>query len=234
MRARLVEFVDIAPAVRHFTFETVGESGDTPAPPLEFMPGQFVSLHEKIDGKEITRAYSIASEPSGNRFVLCLNRVEDGRFSPYLFDLPVGGVLHMLPPLGTFTLRQPPRDALLIATGTGIAPFRSMLRAYLPAGSPSFTLLFGARSESTLLYGEELDAMARHNVHFRFMPTLTQPSPSWTGRTGRVQLHLAEALSGRTDIDVYLCGMHAMVDSMRDQLKQLGFDRKQIRYEKYD
>jgi len=225
----LIEWVEIAPGVRHFVFE---------APQLErldFVPGQFVSLSDAVASRNITRAYSIASAPgNGNRFELCLNRVDDGAFTPHLFDLSAGDVVNMQLPLGTFTLRQPLRDSLLVATGTGIAPFRSMLKAVLTPESPAFTLLFGVRYESHLLYRDEFEQMAQRFPHFRFWPTLTQPGPEWTGLTGRVQTHLGGAIGGRSDIDIYLCGLQPMVDDVRQILKGMGFDRKQIRYEKYD
>ena len=92
-----------------------------------FKPGQFVSLSDEVAGRKVTRAYSIASAPDGNRFELCLNRVNLGTFSPHLFALRPGGEIPMSGPLGTFTLRDPIRDSLFVATGTGVAPFRSML-----------------------------------------------------------------------------------------------------------
>lgn len=229
MQARLIEWTELAPGVRHFVFEAVDVAK------LEFAPGQFVSFSDDVNGKLITRAYSIASPPTGgNRFELCLNIVQDGAFTPHLFGLSPGAVLQMPPPLGTFALPLPHRDAILIATGTGIAPFRSMLKTVLEVNSPAFTLLFGVRYESHLLYRDEFEELARRFWHFRFWPTLTRPGPEWTGRTGRVQAHLAEALGGRRDLDVLLCGLKPMVDDVRRILKEMGFDRKQIRYEKYD
>jgi CDP-4-dehydro-6-deoxyglucose reductase len=233
MQAKLIECVEIAPGVRHFVFEA------PPVERLDFTPGQFVSLSGEVGGKTITRAYSIASAPSeGNRFELCLNRVGDGAFSPHLFDLAPGETVEMQPPLGTFVLREPLRDSLMLATVTGIAPFRSMLitavKSALQPGAPSLTLLFGARYESHLLYRREFEEMERAYPSFHFWPTLSQPEPGWKGRVGRVQAHLAEALGGRKDIDIYLCGLKPMVDEVRQILKRMGFDRKQIRYEKYD
>ena len=229
MQARLIEWMEIAPGIRHFVFEAPEVRR------LDFVPGQFVSFSDRVRGKEITRAYSIASAPSeSNRFDLCLNRVEDGAFSPHLFDLAPGDSVQMQPPLGLFVLRQPPRDTLMMATGTGIAPFRSMLHAHLSGDSPAFTLLFGVRYESHLLYRDEFEEMARRFPKFRFWPTLTRPGPDWSARVGRVQAHLAEAIGGRRDIDVFLCGLKPMVDDVRHILKEMGFDRKQIRYEKYD
>lgn len=229
MQVKLIEWTELAPGVRNFVFEAVDVAK------FEFTPGQFVSFSDTIDGRVITRAYSIASAPSdSNRFELCLNVVEDGAFTPHLFRLAPGATIQMPPPLGTFTLPTPHRDALFVATGTGIAPFRSMLKTYLAHGSPAYTLLFGVRHEPYLLYRAEFDAMARAHEHFRFWPTLTQPGTDWNGRSGRVQAHLEAALGGRRDLDVLLCGLRPMVDDMRRILKEMGFDRKQVRYEKYD
>jgi ferredoxin-NADP reductase len=233
MEAKLIGSREIAPGVRHFQFEALGVER------LDFVPGQFTSFTNMIGDKEITRAYSFASAPSGsNRFELCLNRVEPGHLSPRLFDMKPGDRIHMRPPLGMFVLRQQaPRDSIFIATGTGIAPFRSMLQEHLKASSPSFTLLFGVRYESHLLYRGEFEEMERAHANFRFWPTLTRPDAEWKGRQGRVQAHLAEAVSllgERRDVDFYLCGLKEMVDEVRGLLKGHGFDRKQIFYEKYD
>lgn len=229
MEARLIESREIAPAVRHFEFEALGVER------LEFAPGQFTSFIDVIGGKEITRAYSMASAPSGtNRFELCLNRVEPGHLSPRLFQMQPGDRIEMRQPLGMFVLRQPPRDSIFIGTGTGVAPYRSMLQAHLHASSPAFTLLFGVRYESHLLYRAEFEAMALEYPHFRFWPTLSRPDATWSGRQGHVQAHLAEAIEDRRDLDFYLCGLKEMVDDVRAVLKGLGFDRKQIFYEKYD
>jgi CDP-4-dehydro-6-deoxyglucose reductase len=229
MEVRLIESVELAPEVRHFVFEAAGVER------LDFAAGQFVSFKDLVAGKEITRAYSLASAPSDiSRFELCLNRVEDGHLSPRLFEMRPGDTIEMSLPLGTFVLRDPPRDSIFVATGTGIAPFRSLLRTHLNAASPAFTLLFGVRYASHLYYRDELEELARRFPHFRFWPTLSRPDAGWSGRTGHVQTHLEEAAGGRRDLDVYLCGLKQMVDGARGMLKEMGFDRKQIRYEKYD
>lgn len=229
MIATLLESHEIAPEVRHFTFEVDG------VPSLEFIPGQWISVSEIVREKKATRAYSLASAPSGNRFELCLNRVKEGLFSPWLFKLEPGQSVSIKGPLGSFTPRQPFRDSVLVATGTGIAPFRSFLQSETVRESGcEVTLLLGSRYEESLLYREEFEQLDRDRPNFRFMPTITRPSASWSGATGRVQAHLDEVLRGRTDLDVYVCGLRAMVDEVRSLLAARGFEKSRIIFEKYD
>ncbi len=229
MRARLVESHEIGPEVRHFLFDVPGTER------LEFTPGQFVSFSEVVAGREVTRAYSICSAPDGNRFELCLNRVREGLLSPWLFDLTPGGTLAMSGPLGFFVPRQPFHDSVFVATGTGVAPFRAYLRwaPVLESGS-RITLLFGARYPLGLVYRSEFQAIADSRPGFRFLPTITRPDPEYRGRIGWVQQHLDEALENQRDVDVYICGLREMVDSVRGILKGKGFERTQVRYERYD
>ena len=229
MQAKLIESFEIAREVRHFVFEV------PEAQKFTFVPGQFVSFQEMVGEKKITRAYSIASAPAEtNRFELCLDLVAEGKLSPRLFAMKPGETMEMRPPLGMFVLRNPPRDTVLIATGTGIAPFRSILKAQLHETSQNFTLIFGVRHEGDFLYREEFQELARKFPHFRFLPTLSRPEEGWAGKTGYVQEHLPEVIGDRRDVDVFLCGMKAMVDDVRNILKEMGFDRKQILFEKYD
>ncbi len=233
LKARLLGWRQLAPEVHHFDFEV------PEVEKLVFTPGQFVSVVEGEHGKEITRAYSIASPRDSNRFSLCLNRVADGLVSPYLFALPIGAEVQIHEPLGYFTLRHPGHRSIFVATGTGVAPFRSMLLDYLPRLQPHLTLLFGVRYPQGLLYRDEFEELARQHPNFRFIPTVTRPDDSWSGRRGRVLEHLDEALAltnpeELATIDVYICGLREMVDDVRHELKSRGFDRKQIIYEKYD
>lgn len=226
-QATLVESREIAPEVRHFAFET--------PEPFAFRAGQFVTVRADIAGRPVKRAYSLASAPAGNRFDLCLNRVREGIFSPYLFDLRPGETVAAKGPYGVFTWREPARDTLLVATGTGIAPFRGMLQWRLPRDCEhNITLLFGVRHEHGILYRGEFEAMQRRFPHFRFAPTLTRPERPWTGLTGRVQTHLEEMLAGRRDLEVYLCGLWEMVAEARAMLTDLGVDRRLIVAERYD
>jgi CDP-4-dehydro-6-deoxyglucose reductase len=228
MKATLVESRELAPEIRHFRFAAdVAE--------FLFEPGQFVSLTAPVRGKTITRAYSLASTPSGNAFELCLNRVDDGYLSPHLFSLQPGDTIDFTGPVGTFVWRKTGADAILVATGTGIAPFRGMVQQALQSGDARrIHLIFGVRHEAHLLYRREFEALADQHANFTFTPTLSRPGEHWTGHTGHVQPHVFEALGERRDVEVYICGLKAMVDDVRARLKEAGLDRKRIIYEKYD
>jgi ferredoxin-NADP reductase len=229
LKARLLSIRELAPGVRHFEFEL------PELPKFGFVPGQFMSLTETIGEDDITRAYSLASPPSGNRLALCLNEVEGGRFSPHLFSLKPGDEISCQGPYGAFIFKRPVSDSILVATGTGIAPFRSMLLDRLPVDSEHrFTLIFGVRHEHGLLYRGDWESLGREYPNFDFRPTLTRPGPEWKGRTGRVQGHVLEALGDRRDVDIYICGLKEMVNDVRALLKEQGVDRKRIVYEKYD
>jgi CDP-4-dehydro-6-deoxyglucose reductase len=229
VKAKLVESYEIAPEIRHFVFE-VPEVENLP-----YLSGQFVSFSNVFGEKKITRAYSTAAPPQGNRFELCLNRVKDGRFSPHLFSLQPGDVVEMRGPIGHFVLKNPPNDSIMVATGTGIAPFRGIVNeAVRKHPERQFTLVFGARFEHGLLYRDEFEALAKEYPNFHFVPTLSRPPEEWKGRVGHVQAHVLEFLGERRDVDIYICGMKAMVDDLRNRLKELGLDRTHIIFEKYD
>jgi len=231
-KARLIRSTPLSDFTRHLEFEALER-------PLGFVPGQWLSLtHARPDGEEITRAYSIASAPNGNRFALCLNRVQDGFMSNYLCDLAVGTEISAQGPFGNFILRPPLRDTIFVATGTGIAPFRSMLHWLLADRErhqeKSFWLLFGSRTERDLYYDQEFLRLAADHRNFKYLPTLSRGSSNWTGLRGYVQEHVHELVGDRNDMHAYICGLDKMVRANRELLKSFGWDRKAIFYERYD
>lgn len=230
MKAKLVQFADLAPDIRHFAF-AVSE-----VETLAFQAGQFASLAAFVAGREITRAYSLAAAPRGdNKFEICLNRVEDGVFSPFLFGLSVGDTVELKGILGTFTWREPMVDSILVATGTGIVPFRAMLQDLFARGTDRrVTLIYGTRHAGNLLWMDEFHALAEKFPNFRFVPTVTRPEADWMGATGRVQPLLMEAMGDRRDVQVYICGLKEMVNGVRTLCKEVGLERRRIIYEKYD
>ncbi|MBL8240172.1 MAG: FAD-dependent oxidoreductase [Bryobacterales bacterium] len=230
MTAKLIRFVDLAPTIRHFVFSVPEVEA------LSFEPGHFASLTAPVNGKEITRAYSLAAAPRGdNQFEICLNRVDDGVFSPYLFSLQPGDTITLKGILGTFQWREPAMDAILVATGTGVVPFRAMLQDLFARGTDrKVALIYGTRHAESLLWLEEFRALEAAHSNFHFVPTVTRPGADWAGATGRVQPLLLDAMGSRVDVQVYVCGLKEMVDSVRALCKERGMERRQMIYEKYD
>jgi ferredoxin-NADP reductase len=240
--ARLVCSRTLSELTKHLEFEM------NSVPRFGFVAGQWLSFKtNKVDGEEIVRAYSIASPPEDNNtFALCLNRVQDGFMSNFLCDMKERDEIGCQGPFGDFILRPPMRDTVFIATGTGIAPFRSMLRWLLnssPEAAPDgrarhqghqLYLIFGNRTEKDIYYHDEFLRLAQEHANFHYLPTLSRGGPDWQGLRGYVQEHVAAIAQGRTDMHAYICGLDKMVKANRELLKSLDWDRKSILYEKYD
>lgn len=233
-KARLVRSTVLSGLTKHLEYKMVGVQH------FGFVPGQWLSFQANTpDGEEITRAYSIASPPSeDNRFTLCLNRVQDGFLSNFLCDMREGEEVRCQGPFGDFILRPPMRDTIFIATGTGIAPFRSMLHWLLADHTrhqgKQLWLLFGARTEQGLYYNEEFLHLAQQHANFRYLPTLSRGGEEWNGLRGYVQEHVPSIAAGKSDMHAYVCGLDKMVKANRELLKEMGWERKSILYEKYD
>ena len=172
-----------------------------------FVAGQFIStLATDARGKQQTRAYSIASAASRNRFDLCVNRVEGGFFSNHLADLtdlPPGGTVKVHGPHGNFVLREPVSDSVFISTGTGIAPMRSYAQWLFPEDGPDRSngrdiwMVFGTRYESELYYRDEFEALAARKPNFHYVPSLSRGDDHWHGLRGYVQEHVARIVEKR-------------------------------------
>lgn len=233
LTANLLDNITLSDQTNHLVFKVEGQ------PKFTFNAGQFISMLHEFEGKSLTRAYSLASAPrEGGSFDICLNRVDEGPFSNYLCDLKVGSQVQFHGPHGYFVLKQPIRDSIFVATGTGIAPMRAMLQ-HLWAHPEiyrdrQFYLVFGTRYQQDLYYDAEFREMASLHSNFHYIPTLSRDNPGWGGVNGYVQKHVREIAEGRTDMDAYICGLADMVKANRDQLKELGWDRKSILYERYD
>ena len=225
---------------KHLQFEAEGLER------LEFKAGQFVSMvAPNSEGKQMTRAYSIASGPNGsNRFDLCLNRVEGGFFSNYLCDMKEGERVEFHGPHGLFVLRNPLRDCVMIATGTGIAPMRGFVEWLFDPKQPrhdgkDIWLIYGTRYETEIYYRDLFESVAKANPNFHYMVTLSRCGEEWTGCRGYVQDHVKAVLNARPDrgkgtMDAYICGLNLMVSANRQQLAEFGWDKKQVVFERYD
>ena len=197
-----------------------------------FTPGQWVSVKIPSPDGLLARSYSIASAPRVDGCLdLAVTRVEGGPGSTFLHAMGVGDAVTIGEPMGFFTLPEAlTRPLLLVATGTGVAPFRAMLQAMGTEGpGVPVTLLFGARTARDLLYADELRALA----WLRLVPTLSRADDGWAGLRGYVQAHLTAC--AEEGADAWVCGRSAMIRDVRKALKEsLGFTRERIHTERFD
>jgi ferredoxin-NADP reductase len=258
--ARVARKECLSEAAQCYHFELVLEGLEE----FSYAPGQFISaVAEDENGKLQTRAYSIASAARGNRFDLCVNRVESGFFSNHLPDLPVGGCLQVHGPHGQFVLRQPIADSIFVANGTGIAPMRAYAQWLFPENGEDRSqgkeiwLVYGTGHETDLYYHREFEALAARQPNFHYLATLSRAQDAWTGLRGHVQDHVDKIVQERAarlglplsqppvdpalpatdlrfDIYAYICGLNNMVSGVRELLARHGWHKKQIVFERYD
>lgn len=194
---------------------------------LSFKAGQFISFEVPKKGFPLpaVRPYSIVSPPSQrDRLTLVLNLVPGGPGSTYLFSLREGDRTNFKGPAGSFYLKDDAtRNFLFVATGTGIAPIRSMIEAQLERGTPqAVTLFWGLRSQRDLYYQNEFEALARKFPQFSFITTLSRPEAGWTGATGRVTSLVKNKVSSVKNVAVYLCGNSGMIQEVTALIQACG------------
>ncbi len=230
----------LAPAVRHLSFERAdGQS-------FAFTPGQFIQIHfHYADGKPTKRSYSVGTVGDGSgvveRLEIAVSYVEGGAATEILSQLDEGGTLDASGPYGRFCLMDSDANKryLLVGTGTGVTPYRAMLpqiRKLTATRGCSFALVYGARNEAELLYGDEFEEFAREVPGFSFhacFSRVPRAVPRPHDRNGRAQVALGE-LGPNSELDIaYLCGNPDMVDETFAMLKEAGLPVSHIRREKY-
>ena len=235
-QARLIRARQLTPSVRELTFD--------PGRDFSFEAGQWVSFRIPLgQGQEVARSYSIASAPNPDGlFDIAVTRVEDGPGSRTLHEAKEGESMGISRAQGFFTLEEselPRVPIVMVATGTGVSPFRSMLQqvSRTPSEVPQpVALVLGVRTEADLLYREEFEALERSLPGFEFLPTLSRGSEGWIGARGYVQEHLwglVRRCGG--DCAVYVCGLSKMVKHVRELLKgELALPKHRIHSERYD
>jgi CDP-4-dehydro-6-deoxyglucose reductase len=205
---------------------------------FDFTPGQFVTLdlpiHEKPNKR--WRSYSIASWPDGsNVFELIIVLTPHGVGSTWIFENVKEGIeLKFRGPQGTFILPNEWKDDLfLICTGTGIAPYRSMLHALKtrPVAERNIYLIFGTRTQADILYYEEMKELSSEIKGLQYIPTLSREN--WDGRQGYVHPIYEELCAARQPAQFYLCGWRNMIDEARQRITAMGYDKKSIHVELY-
>lgn len=230
----VVDIQDITPVIKRF-FIRVNDF-DT----FDFAPGQFVMLDLPIESKRTTRSYSIASHPDGtNIFELVIVLKEDGAGTPYLFDhelVKPGTMVKVSKAIGKFTLPEEIEDDIcFICTGTGIAPFRSMILDMLHKGDTdkNIDLIFGCRYEHDILYRQEFEELQNTMPGFNYIPVLSRDT-NWQGERGYVHQVYEKLYNDGKPALFYICGWKEMIMQARAKLLEMGYDKSQIKFELYD
>jgi ferredoxin--NADP+ reductase len=249
LNAIVTQRVELAPGL--IVLRVVPDGWELP----DFTPGQFTALglpgaaprckdsdpecETTSPDRLITRAYSIASSSQAKEYLeFYINLIQSGALTPRIFHLKTGDRIWLSRKCsGLFTLDEVPPDKnlLLICTGTGVAPYMSMIRSQLTYETRQrLAVVHGARHSWDLGYRSELESFQRLSRHFVYLPMVSRPAEEltpWKGESGYVQdiwnrRVLEEswkiALSPE-NTHVFLCGNPVMIETMQDILEKDGY-----------
>lgn len=227
--AKLAEKIEYNPKFTHYFFEL-----ENP-PRIEFNAGQYVSIAISDQGER--RSYSICSSPGHKHsFELLIDNSPDGLGVKFLNNLQFGDTISFLAPMGQLVLdgNQSETSLVFVATGSGIAPFRSMVLDLLHEkhDGREITLLWGLRHIENMIWENDFQGMAESFPNFKFHPTLSRAPQEWPLCRGRVtdclQVHQFSDQAG-----YYLCGGTAMIEDVNRLLLEKGISEQQIHFEKF-
>lgn len=196
-----------------------------------FLPGQYVNIGVPDSGQ--TRSYSFSSRPGDTHASFLIKHVPGGLMSTWLERAQPGDRVPMTGPLGSFYLREVMRPLLLLAGGTGLAPFLSMLEVLAQRGEARpITLIYGVTRDQDLVLVEALEAFAARLPQLTVVTCVADPQTAHP-RQGYVTQHMAREALHDGDVDVYLCGPPPMVDAVRQHFKHQGVSPASFHYEKF-
>lgn len=200
---------------------------------IEFAAGQFISV--KV-ADTILRMYSIASSPGQkNKIEIVVDVRPGGPGSLYFLGLSVGDEVEIMGPLGKFNLPENIDKPLIFAcTGTGVAPFRSMIHELLSRGfDKNIKLFFGLRFREDQFFVEEFQKLQAEHSNFQFTVTLSRPPENWDGKSGYITKWMEEVPEEEFKCDVYICGWKTVIDSVVEVCKQKNVPDGCIHFENY-
>lgn len=219
-RGRVIGRSALSPRVTELTLKLEGDA------PFHWLAGQHVTLRAELGMGEAS-AFSLAAAPNQAGLGVLTLALANG--AELLAHAPLGAVVAIEGPFGALTWHDAP-GALLVGAGTGVAPLRAIVHGALADRRPEpLVLVAGNRTEGDLLWQAELIALASEHPTFRYEPVVSQPAPSFQGRRGYVQDHLA-AIAETLPVGyrVYLCGRTSMVEECRSLFGKLGVGPERI------
>jgi len=207
---------------------------------LAFRPGQYMIFQIPTgDAHEIVRrSYSISTPPSDRRhFEICVRAVAGGHGSNWVHRLRPGLKVTCEGPVGDFVLHENDRDIVMVATGTGMSPIKSMLLHLLDQRSTRrVRLFFGVRSMQDLFYTDLLRGLEAHYPQFSYEITMSSPDPAtWAGPRGRVTTLVEQRVSAQdaARTEAYLCGSRGMIDDVAAILRTKGVSGEHVHFENF-
>ncbi|MEM3364256.1 MAG: FAD-dependent oxidoreductase [Candidatus Micrarchaeia archaeon] len=200
---------------------------------MAFSAGQYVMLRAKINDKLESRAYSIASTPIDDEIEIIFRVV--GPFTTYLDRLKEGDIIEVVGPFGHLNKGMAKRrNAVFVATGTGLSPLLSIITDIIKSGEcarfGSIVLLYGTKYENMLVHKKEIEELMAKCPNFVFCPILSREE-KWVGRSGHVQAHIGEFI--KDDTDYFICGLPAMTDEVEKILLEKGVKKECIHLERF-
>ncbi len=226
---------DSSPTTKRFWLEVEGVDR------FDFKAGQFITMDLPIGERrnQRWRSYSIASSPdSTNLLELCIVHLDGGLASGWLFnEAKIGTSIKFKGPDGTFTLPETIENELvLICTGTGVAPFRSMIWDVFNKKIPTrgIHLIFGTRTSDGILYQKEFEELTQEMPGFRYSVALSREGNERCHHGYVHDIYLKNYEGKRPDVTFYLCGWTKMVDeAVANLIVKMGYERGQVKYELY-
>lgn len=199
---------------------------------LAFLPGQYVNL--KVPGSEQSRAYSFSSLQKDGEVSFLIRNVPGGLMSSFLTNLAkAGDSMSLAGPLGSFYLRPIQRPLLLLAGGTGLAPFTAMLEKIAEQGSEHpLHLIYGVTNDFDLVELDRLQDFAARIPNFTFSACVANPDSQYPQK-GYVTQHIEPRHLNDGDVDVYLCGPPPMVEAVSQYVREQGITPANFYYEKF-
>ncbi|WJN50157.1 benzoate 1,2-dioxygenase electron transfer component BenC [Pseudomonas asiatica] len=199
---------------------------------LAFLPGQYVNL--KVPGSEQSRAYSFSSLQKDGEVSFLIRNVPGGLMSSFLTNLAkAGDSMTLAGPLGSFYLRPIQRPLLLLAGGTGLAPFTAMLEKIAEQGSEHpLHLIYGVTNDFDLVELDRLQVLAARIPNFTFSACVANPDSQYPQK-GYVTQHIEPRHLNDGDVDLYLCGPPPMVEAVSQYVREQGITPANFYYEKF-
>ena len=225
IKAKISDILQLTDNTKHFVLDLEDN--------FKFSEGQFVICDFEINGEKIKRAYSIAclyDENNSKQIELCVQKLDDGKVSKFLFEIEKGFEFEIMGPLGHFLIDNSKENEIyFIATGTGISPFRAGINYLLKKNiDKKIHLFFGCKTKKDILYYDEFKKLEEENENFKYVVCLSKEE-NVDFEFGRVQKNLEI----KKNCDYYICGKKEMVEDVFQTLLDKSILKENIFMEKY-